>query len=518
MGVTLRLVSASRWVRSAASFLLGAAAVLGFAPVGLSPLAVLAPAALMALWNRAESPRAAGLMGFAFGLGLFGAGASWVYVALSTFGGMPVPLAGLATLIFCAYLALFPAVTGWVCARLAPPASGARLTAAAACWALTEWLRSWLLSGFPWLSIGYALIDSPLAGYAPVGGVFLVGLAAALTAALLAYLASVPRSVGDSATLLAMGALAGIWIAGAGLRTIEWSQAVGEPVTVSLVQGNVRQEIKFDPQFRDQTLAIYADLVAQAKGRLTVLPESALPMFADEVPSDYVARLRAAALSRDGDVLLGLFFFEPRAAGESEDHYFNSVVSIGSATPQVYRKRHLVPFGETIPLKPLVGWFIRSVLHIPLEDQTAGPPGQAPFEVAGQRVAVNICYEDAFGSELAQEAPDSTLLVNVTNDAWYGRSLAAEQHEQIAAFRAVETARPMLRATNTGITSIIDHRGGEIARLPWFTRGVLEGEIAGRSGVTPYVRLGDASAVVAALALAAAALFVGRRSKARAKP
>jgi apolipoprotein N-acyltransferase len=182
------------------------------------------------------------------------------------------------------------------------------------------------------------------------------------------------------------------------------------------------------------------------------------------------------------------------------------------ATTQVYRKRHLVPFGETIPLKPITGWFIHRVLHIPIADQTPGPADQAPFEVAGERVAVNICYEDAFGSELARALPEATLLVNVTNDAWYGRSLAAEQHQQIAAMRAVETARPMLRATNTGITSIIDHRGIELGRLPWFTRGVLEGTIAGRSGTTLYVRLGDALAVGLGLALAAAAFVYGRRA------
>jgi apolipoprotein N-acyltransferase len=244
-----------------------------------------------------------------------------------------------------------------------------------------------------------------------------------------------------------------------------------------------------------------------------VLPESALPMFADEVPPEYAARLREAARSRHGDLLVGLFFFEPRGAEESDDHYFNSVVSLGTAPTQVYRKHHLVPFGETIPLKPLVGWFIHRVLHIPLADQTRGPSNQMPFEVAGQRVAVNICYEDAFGAELLHELPEATLFVNVTNDAWYGRSLAAEQHEEIAAFRALETARPMLRATNTGITSIIDYRGAEIARLPWFTRGVLEGTIAGRAGATPYARFGDAIAVVAALAVAASAVLIGHRAK-----
>jgi apolipoprotein N-acyltransferase len=283
---------------------------------------------------------------------------------------------------------------------------------------------------------------------------------------------------------------------------------------VSLLQGNVEQEIKFDPGFRDQTLALYAELVAQAKGRLIVLPESALPMFADEVPPEYVAKLREAALARHGDIVIGLFFFEPRE-GDSDDHYFNSVVSLGASPPQVYRKHHLVPFGETIPAKPLVGWFIRSVLHIPLEDQTPGPAYQAPFEIAGERVAVNICYEDAFGAELIGEAREATLLVNVTNDAWYGRSLAAEQHDQMAAFRAAETARPMLRATNTGITSIIDYRGDEVARLPWFTRGVLEGRIAGRTGTTPYMRIGDGGALMASIVIAAGALLAGRRLRLR---
>jgi apolipoprotein N-acyltransferase len=490
--------------------LLGAATVLGFAPFGFSALPVLTLAALFALWRRAASPRAAAWLGFAFGLGLFGAGASWVYIALAMFGGMGGALAALATIAWCAYLALFPALVGWATARIAPVDALARLAVAAAFWPVSEWLRSWRYTGFPWLAVGYAQTQAPIAGYAPLGGVFLVSLAVASSAALGALMAAaLPRHryryAAVAATMLAV-----VWIAGIGLRGVEWSHAHGDALAVSLVQGNIEQDVKFEEKYRDQTLAIYAALVAQAKGRLIVLPESALPMFADEVPVEYVARLRSAAQGRGGDLLVGLFFFEPRVEGENEDHYFNSVVSLGAAPTQVYRKRHLVPFGETIPAKPLVGWFIRRVLHIPLADQTPGPVNQAPFEVAGERAAVNICYEDAFGGELIGSLPEATLLINVTNDAWYGRSLAAEQHDQIAAMRALETARPMLRATNTGITSIIDHHGNELARLPWFTRGVLEGSVAGRTGTTPYVRVGDALAIVLALALAGAAVALGR--------
>ena len=492
-----------------AALLLGAATVFGFAPFGFSVLPVLTLAGLFWLWQRVETPREAAWLGFAFGIGLFGAGASWVYVALSLFGGMAGVLAGIATVAFCAYLALLPALAGWTATRITATDGPLRLFASAACWMLAEWLRSWVFTGFPWLSLGYAQVHGPLAGYAPLGGVFLVSLVIAVSAALAVQIATALEARRCRAGLAAAAALAAIWLAGEGLRAIEWSHPVREPVSVSLIQGNVEQDVKFEHAYREATLAVYAELVAAAKGRLIVLPESALPMFADEVPAEYVARLRAEAQRRGGDLLVGLFLSEPGEPGDDQDRYFNSVVSVGEGTAQVYRKRHLVPFGETIPLKPVTGWFIHRVLHIPIADQTPGPADQAPFAVAGERLAVNICYEDAFGSELAREAGEATLLVNVTNDAWYGRSLAAEQHEQIAEMRAVELARPMLRATNTGITSIIDHRGRELARLPWFTRGILEGTVAGREGATPYLRLRDAPPI--AISLVVIVVCVARR-------
>jgi apolipoprotein N-acyltransferase len=218
------------------------------------------------------------------------------------------------------------------------------------------------------------------------------------------------------------------------------------------------------------------------------------------------------ARARNGSVLIGLFTSEPPVAPGEGERIYNSVVSVGTAPPQLYRKHHLVPFGESIPLKPIAGWFINSVLAIPLADQAAGAAVQPPFEVAGQRVAVNICYEDVFGAELIPVARAATLLVNVTNDAWYGRSIAARQHNQIAAMRALETGRPMLRATNTGITSAIAHDGRVLAALPWFTSGILEIDIAGRTGETPYLRFGDVPVLVLAALLLAGAAALGRRA------
>jgi apolipoprotein N-acyltransferase len=311
---------------------------------------------------------------------------------------------------------------------------------------------------------------------------------------------------------VAAGAMIVIGVGGAALGRAEWTSTSGAPVAVSLVQGNVTQDLKFDPEFLRTTFELYTGLAAASRGRLVVLPESAFPVFAQEVPEAVLLELLDAVSGRDGDVLTGLFTVSPPLAPGGNVRYYNSVVSIGVSRPQLYRKRHLVPFGETIPLEPVLGWFIRKVLSIPIASQASGDPDPPVLEVAGQRVAVNICYEDAFGAEIRGQAADATLLVNVTNDAWYGRSLAALQHNQIAAMRALETGRPLLRATNTGITSAIGHDGREIARLPWFTRGTLEVEITGRQGVTPYVRFGDSLPLAMASLLFLAAIGLRRRA------
>ncbi len=497
----------------------GVATVFAFAPFRLALLPVVTLGVLFLLWQRA-TPREALRLGFAFGAGLFLAGVSWVYVALNTFGEMDAALAGLGTTLFCLYLAWFPALTGYVAARIAPPGSIARLAAAAAAWTLSEWLRSWLFSGFPWLSIGYAALPLPdssaLAGYAPLGGVWLVGGAYATIAA--ACAAGVDALVARRRLQVLAAGLTVVIVLGAGaaLSILTFSTPVGAPLAVSLVQGNVSQDVKFDPAMRGETFRLYTDLVRQSRGRLVVLPESALPAFADEIPRNVLLDLLGVAAARQGAVMTGLFTVEPPEPGQRGLRYYNSVISLGVAEPQVYRKRHLVPFGETIPLEPIVGWFIRSVLSIPLANQSAGAADQPAFDVAGQQVAVNICYEDAFGADIRPQAAAATMLVNVTNDAWYGRSLAAEQHNQIAAMRALETARPLLRSTNTGITSVIAHDGREIARLPWFTRGTLEITIDGRRGETPYVRWGDATAVTLAFLVLAMALLAAMRTARRA--
>ena len=470
--------------------------MLGFSPFDLLPATLLAYALLIHSWQRAPSARAAALAGFWFGLGLFGAGVSWVYVSMNRFGGMPAPLAAFATLGLCAFLALFPALVGALQARIpAAPALRAALVIPAL-WTLIEWLRGWILTGFPWLTAGYAAIDSPLAGFAPIGGVYLLSLATLASAGLLWCVAV------RHGRWIAAAVFVGVGGAGVALNNIVWTEPDGPALTASLLQGNIPQDLKFDPGRYARTLETYAHLVEQSRGRLIILPETAAPRFLDQVEPAFLARLEAAARRNNGDLLLGV----PLRTGQTS--YFNSVISLGTSRPQAYHKTHLVPFGEFIPFG--FSW-INSVLAFPLSDFSRGEARQTPLAVAGEQVAVNICYEDVFGAEIARQLPAATLLVNVSNVAWFGDSLAPRQHLQIARMRTLETGRMLLAATNSGVTAAVGADARVIAQLPQFVEGKLEVSAQGYRGVTPYVRFGDWLALGAcALALASAVVLARR--------
>jgi len=485
---------------AAVALLAGAATVGAFAPFGLYPLALLGFAALIHLWLEAPRPADAFRTGFWFGLGLFGGGVSWVYVSLHRFGAMPAPLAAIATLAFCAILALYPALAGWLQARVKAPGAIRAVFVIPALWTFFEWLRGWLLTGFPWLSAGYAGVDTPLAGLAPLGGVYAMSLATLVCAGLLWCV------VRGRARWAAVAALAAVLAMGAALQQIQWTRPLGAPFRAALLQGDIPQDLKFDPQRYANTLETYARLAEQSKASLIVLPETALPRFLDNVDPAYLRRLDAVARRNRGDLLLGVPY---RAA---PGKYYNSVLSLGTSPPQIYHKVHLVPFGEFVP--PGFGWVVR-ILSIPLADFSRGASDQKPLAVAGQHVAVDICYEDAYGAAIARALPAATLLVNVSNVAWFGDSLAPAQHLEIARLRALETGRMMLTATNTGITAAIGRDGRVLARLPEFVVGRLEVQAQGYAGATPYSRAGDWPALAAALALLALAYLVARARRSR---
>lgn len=474
--------------RRAGAFLLGVVTVGGFAPFYLFPLPILTLAILLRAAERDISPREAFKTGFAFGLGFFLAGVSWVYVSLHDFGSMPMPVAALVTLLFCAYLALFPALATFAARHIPSPWMRRTLVFPGA-WVFGEWTRGWLFTGFPWLAIGYSQAPhSPLAGLAPIAGVYGTGFATLASAGLLAIAVSA-RDRGRLARALTVITLIG---AGAGaLKLVTWTTPASAPLSVSLLQGNIPQDLKWRPEEVRTTLARYDAMIRASRARLIVLPETALPLFLQEVPKPFLDGIAEHARGRGADLLIGV-----PELGESRT-YFNSVVSLGASPIQTYRKSHLVPFGEFVPIRPLLAPIV-AAMAIPLSDFSRGADAQRPLAVAGERVAVNICYEDVFGEEIIRQLPEATLLVNVSNVAWFGDSLAPMQHLQIAQMRSIETGRYMLRATNTGMTAVVDTRGAVIAAAPTFKTESVHADVTGHTGATPFVRVGNSVAVTIA--------------------
>ncbi len=480
---------------------------LAFSPFDLFPLAVLSPALLFALWSDASPGRAA-FRGFLYGTGMFGLGVSWVYVSMHHYGNMPAPLAGLAVLLFVAGLALYPALCGWLQARFFS-ARGAwhAMVLLPSLWVLFEWVRGWFLTGFPWLNLGYSQATSPLAGYAPWLGVYGVSFFCALSAGLLAWGAHAPEKF----LKLGLPLFAAVWIGGWFAGKIEWVQPAGNPLRVTLIQGNVPLDSKWRPDSRAAIMSRYAALSAAApKSDLIIWPESAVPAYLDEIDSGYLEGLRRLSQAARVDFLLGVV-----ERDKDRRHYFNSVVSI-SPQPGIYRKQHLVPFGEYPPLEPLFSWLMRN-LQIPMSDFSSGAPDQPPLFAAGQKIGVSVCYEDAFGEEVIRTLPSATLLVNVSEDAWFGDSLAPHQRIQMARLRALETGRPLLRAANTGPSVAIDHHGDVTARSPQFQIQALTASVQPMQGATPYVRLGNWPIVLWAVLMAAAAAMGTRAQKRLAK-
>ena len=482
----------------AAALAAGVLTVAAFAPLGVFPLSFLTLAGLLFIWRTAAAPQAAFWAGFAFGAGLFGAGASWVYVSLHDFGMMPAPLAAIGTIAYCAILALYQAAAGWCLARLRLGRPASALFAFPVLWTLFEWLRGWIFTGVSWLALGYSQVDSPLAGFAPVVGTYGVSFVTALCAGLLVVVVTgsgKARLAGGVALVLAFGL-------GQLLMQMNWTSPQGAPLKVALLQGNIPQDLKFQADRYAATLAIYKRLVEASEGQLIVLPETAIPRFLDAVDPGYLRDIARIAVERRADVLIGV------PIRDLDGRYFNSVISVGTSPSQRYDKSHLVPFGEFVP--PGFSWIVKT-FAIPLTDFSLGPENPKPLALAGQLVAPNICWEDAFGEEIIRQLPQATLLANVSNVAWFGDSLAPAQHLQISRMRALETGRTMLRATNTGVTAIIDPRGRVVARLPQFTEGILTGEVQGYIGASPYVKLGNAPIVLACVVLLGALVFTRRR-------
>ncbi len=499
MPVPARLGSIARDHAGAAAFILGAAMPLAFAPFHVWWLSPLLLVALFWLWE-GMSPRQAARAGLTFGIGHFLTGTYWLYISIHVFGEAPLVLAVLLMLLLVFVMALYFALMGWLVTRIAPrPGLSRWLLVLPGVWVLIEWLRGWLFTGFGWLGLGYAQADSVLAGLAPVLGVYGASLAVVLCAGALRCLAAPARS-------RVVGVVVGvaIWAAAAVLVRLEWTQAQAGTLQVALVQGNVAQDLKWAPEQFDATLDLYETLTRESLGAdLVIWPEAAIPALVHEV-SGYLEDIRELAAQSGSEVLLGILRYDFRLRS-----YENTLLAL-SETPQFYVKRDLVPFGEYFPVPEQVRSWLR-LLSLPYTDITAGADGQSTLQLAGQRLAPSICYEALFGARQLSFYPEATLLVNVSNDAWFGDSIAPHQHLQIARLRSIESGRSMLRATNTGISAIIDARGRVTARSPQFETSVLRGEVRGHDGATPYVRWGNHPVVWLSLLMAGAGAALARR-------
>ncbi|MGH6635943.1 MAG: apolipoprotein N-acyltransferase [Gammaproteobacteria bacterium] len=470
-----------------------------FAPFAWFPLAVLAPALLFSVWASASAGRAL-WRGWLFGIGMFGVGTSWIQISLHQFGVPVLAFSVSATALFIGFLALFPALLGYLAIRCSPRSVGLRLLLVwPALWTLTEWLRGWLFTGFPWLNLGYSQIDAPLAGLAPVLGVYGVSWATAFSAGVICYLVKHRSRHWPGYLALALA----LWGGSALIGRIAWTHATGAPLRIALIQGNVEQSDKWQPAERYATLERYVSLSSPYLGADVIIwPETAIPMFYHEA-RPFLEQLQRLAKRFETQFVVGV----PYSDGTRD---YNSVIGVGSETG-VYHKRHLVPFGEFIPFASILNPFLERV-GLRAASFSSGEPIQPAFIAGGQAIGVSICYEDAFGEEVIDALPGAGLLVNVSNDAWFGDSIAPHQHLQIARMRALETGRFLLRATNTGISAIIGPQGKILKRAPQFEPHALAMKVYAHQGASPYTRIGNWG-IVTPLIVIAVGGFIRRRGE-----
>lgn len=468
-------------VKNILALLSGASLSLAFSPIGYYPFAIIAPAILLWTWLDCTNKQAF-WRGLLFGLGLFGVGTSWVYISIHEFGNTSAFISTIITALFTMVLALFPAMQGYGLKRLLPEDKPSKLLMAfPASWALFEWFRGWALSGFPWLFLGYSQTNSPLMGLIPILGVWGTSFILCLLAALLinAYQQSW-RHAWKSLLPLTLFIVCSVAV-----NNIHWTHTEGQPVKVSLLQGNIPQQLKWSPDYIQTTLRRYYEMTAtQWDSDVIIWPEAAIPLLFSEA-KPFITRLANEVQLHKKSLVLGI----PMRKEGYLDRYYNAMLVLGNAEGK-YFKRHLVPFGEYVPLgnwlRGLIGFF-----DMPMSDFTAGDQQQGNLRVGRLLLAPFICYEVAYEDQTYSAMPSANAMLTITNDAWFGDSLAPAQHLQIAATRALQSGRYMLFVANNGITAIIDPYGQVVKSLPQFEQGVLKGSIYPMQGITPWMRMGN---------------------------
>ena len=459
----------------------GALFVPGLAPMSAWPSTLLSIAALLYLMHR-KSQQSAFFIGWLYGVGLFGAGVSWVYVSIQVHGQAPPLLAGTLTALFCLGLAT---LTGLQMALYRRCSRGRKTPSSllfAAIWVLFEWLRSWLFTGFPWLYAGYIALDTPAAGWAPVVGVY--GLSF-LIAGLSAAIGSL--ALNNASTLRKKGAEASIWViiilTGMPLSAVSWTQDRSAPLTVAIYQPNIPLEKKWDRRYFRAIQQQYTDNSRPyfKNTDLVLWPESALPTYSDRI-EDYLGLISTEATETGTTLITGIPTRDAQGG-------YNSIIALGLGAGE-YRKQKLVPFGEYVPFEENLRGLIQ-FFDLPMSNFIPGPNVPPVLSAGPLKVASFICYEVVYPDFVWQGARDAALLVTVSNDSWFGHSIGPLQHLQMARFRALETGRPLLRGTNNGVSAIIDHKGDLLVATPQFEEVVITGEVQPKTGLTPLMWLGS---------------------------
>ena len=487
------MLETHRWPAMLMSLLAGSLMTLAYDPFGLSLLVFPLLAFLLYHWLKADA-KGAFVHVWLFASGATFTGNSWIFFSLYYHGGSPAILAVAIIVLLSVFLALFPAVTAYLFNRYCRAADSIRLLIVfPAAWLLAEWFRGYLWTGYAWMQPGYTQIDLPLSGYAPIFGNHAVGALIVVTSG--ALLAAVLNKLSWQKALLVVVL---IWVTGFALKQVSWTQPAGDNIEVALIQGNVPQELKWKRHMHRKTLEMYRDLTLEHRDADVIIwPETAIPDYKHRVPA-YLLSMREEMEKSDTDLLMGLFI-----KNMDSGRYYNSVIN---ARGGEYRKRHLVPLGEYVPFRSLIG-FVNRWINIPMSDIDSGPDDQPLLVVAGQPVGISICFEDAFSRDVRRDLPEATILVNMSNDAWFDGSHESRQHHAMARMRALETGRYMLRATNTGISSVIGPQGEELKVAAPFEQLVLRASVTPMKGQTPYVFWGDAFILVLAVVLVGATCY-----------
>lgn len=467
--------------------LAGALSVAAYAPLEWWWLMPFCLAVLYWHWRDA-TPKQAAQFGFVFAIGQFGVGVSWVYVSLYTFGNMPPLMAGVAVFLFVALLACFFAALGYCFSLLRQTSLSrwwlARALLFASLWVLADWSRSIAFTGFPWLDVGYTQTTQWLSGFAPIGGVYLVSFMLLLVAVLLAelfhvlYLRQVEK-ISQGKIVLFGVMIAVVYLSGAGLTTVQWSLPKAEPISVGLVQANIPIEQKWQPEFRNELLQRYVDLMPKQAVDLVVWPETAMPLYLHHTNTQFWQQFA----TNETSLIAGI-----TELSLPDEKLYNAAIMTCGQEQLLYRKNHLVPFGEYLPLRRVFSWVL-DYLQLPMSDFSSWS-GQQAMNCGELKIALSICYEDAFANEIRANLGEGEVLVNISEDAWFGDSLAPHQRRQMAQMRAQELARPMVRSANSGPSSLIDADGRILLSTEQFVEQSAVGLVYPRTGFTPFTHLG----------------------------